>query len=57
MKVNCTTMTFMLGVIIGALIHTENSFINVITSIVLATVVFHFTSVTEYGSKVIKKGF
>jgi hypothetical protein len=47
----------MLGVIIGALIHTENSLTNVITSIVLATVVFHFTSVKEYGSKVIKKGF
>jgi len=48
MKVNCTTMAFMLGVIIGALIHTENSLLNVVSSIVLATVVFHFTSIKNF---------
>jgi prepilin signal peptidase PulO-like enzyme (type II secretory pathway) len=54
MKVNCTTMAFMSGVIIGALIHTENSILNVVSSIVLATVVFHFTSLKDF--KFIKKG-
>ena len=54
MKVNCTTMTFMLGVIVGALIHTENSILNVVSSIALATVVFHFTTIKDF--KFIKKG-
>jgi len=54
MKVNCTTMTFMLGVIVGALIHTENSILNVVSSILLATVVFHFTTVKDF--KLSKKG-
>jgi hypothetical protein len=55
MKVNCTTMTFMLGIIIGALIHTENSIVNVVSSIALATVVFHITMVKDF--KFIKKVF
>ena len=54
MKVHCTTVAFMMGVIIGALIHTENSIVNVVTSIILATVVFHFTMVKDF--KFIKKG-
>jgi prepilin signal peptidase PulO-like enzyme (type II secretory pathway) len=54
MKVNCTTMTFMLGIIVGALIHTENSLLNVVSSILLATVVFHFTTIKDF--KFIKKG-
>ncbi len=54
MKFNCTTMAFMSGVIIGALIHTETSILNVVSSIVLATVVFHFTSLKDF--KFIKKG-
>jgi len=54
MKVNCTTMTFMFGVIVGALIHTENSILNVVVSIALATVVFHFTAFKDF--KFIKKG-
>ena len=61
MNVNCTTLTFMLGVIIGALIHTENSMMNVVTSVALATTVFHFTLVKNFSFrrvlvKVIKKG-
>jgi len=49
MKVNCTTLTFMFGVVVGAFIHTENSILNVVSSIALATVVFHFISVNEFG--------
>lgn len=57
----CTTLTFMFGIIIGALIHTDNSLLNVVTSIVLATTVFHFTIIKNYNintlvTKVIKKG-
>ena len=48
MKVNCTTLTFMLGIIIGAMIHTENSIVNVVSSIALATVVFHITLVRDF---------
>ena len=54
MNVNCTTVAFMLGVIVGALIHTENSMVNVVTSIALATLVFHFTLIKDF--KFIKKG-
>jgi len=54
MKVNCTTLTFMFGVVVGALIHTENSILNVVSSIALATVVFHFITVKDF--KFIKKG-
>ena len=53
MKVNCTTLTFMLGIIIGAMIHTENSIVNVVSSIALATVVFHITLVKDF--KFVKK--
>lgn len=56
MKVSCATMAFMMGVIIGALIHTENSLLNVVTSIALATVVFHFSFEKTFSFKFIKKG-
>jgi hypothetical protein len=45
----CITMTFMFGVIIGALIHTDNSLWNVLASIGLATVVFHFTIIKNFN--------
>jgi hypothetical protein len=54
MKVNCTSVAFMLGIIIGAMIHTENSIVNVISSILLATVVFHTVLVKDF--KFTKKG-
>lgn len=54
MKVSCATVAFMMGVIVGALIHTENSLLNVITSILLATVVFHFSFEKDF--KFFKKG-
>jgi threonine/homoserine/homoserine lactone efflux protein len=58
--ISCITMTFMFGIIVGALIHTDNSLWNVITSIGLATIVFHFTMLRNFGVdkllKVIKKG-
>jgi hypothetical protein len=54
MKVNCTSMAFMLGIIVGALIHTENSIVNVVSSVVIATVVFHFMLVKDF--RFIKKG-
>lgn len=54
MKVNCTSMAFMSGVIIGAMIHTENSILNVVSSIILATVVFHLTLVKDF--RFTKKG-
>lgn len=56
----CITLTFMFGVIIGALIHTENSLWNVLTSIGLATMVFHFTIIKNFSfatlRKITKKG-
>jgi hypothetical protein len=45
----CITLTFMFGIIIGALIHTENSLWNVLTSISLATIVFHFTIIKNFN--------
>jgi hypothetical protein len=54
MKVNCTTIAFMLGIIVGAMIHTENSIVNVVSSILIATVVFHFMLVKDF--RFIKKG-
>ncbi len=56
MKVNCTTVAFMMGVIIGALIHTENSIVNVVSSIALTTVVFHLSFEKTFSFKFIKKG-
>jgi hypothetical protein len=57
----CMTIGFMFGMIVGSLIHTEHSVLNVVLSVSLATTVFHFTFVrninfTELLSKVIKKG-
>jgi hypothetical protein len=54
MKVNCTSIAFMLGIIVGAMIHTENSIVNVVSSIAIATVVFHFMLVKDF--RFIKKG-
>lgn len=54
MKVNCTSVAFMLGVIVGALIHTENSILNVVSSVALAVVVFHVMLVQDFTF--IKKG-
>jgi hypothetical protein len=39
------SMGFMFGVIVGSLIHTESSLANVAVSVVIATVVFHYTFV------------
>jgi hypothetical protein len=44
----------MLGVIVGALIHTENSILNVVSSVALAALVFHTVLVQEF--KFPKKG-
>ena len=57
----CMTIGFMFGMIVGSLIHTEHSVLSVLTSVTMATAVFHFTFVrninfTELFSKVIKKG-
>ena len=57
----CMTIGFMFGIIVGSLIHTEHSMLSVITSVIMATAVFHFTfarsiNFTEVFSKVIKKG-
>jgi alpha/beta superfamily hydrolase len=57
----CMTIGFMFGMIVGALIHTEHSTLSVVTSVTMATAVFHFTFVrninfTKLFSKVIKKG-
>ena len=57
----CMTIGFMFGIIVGSLIHTEHSMLSVVTSVLMATTVFHFTfarniNFTELFSKVIKKG-
>ena len=57
----CMTIGFMFGIIVGSLIHTEHSMLSVVTSVIMATAVFHFTfakniNFTELFSKVIKKG-
>jgi alpha/beta superfamily hydrolase len=57
----CMTIGFMFGMIVGSLIHTEHSVLNVVLSVSLATTVFHFTFVRNVNfldlfSKVIKKG-
>lgn len=41
----CMTIGFMFGVIVGSLIHNENSALSVGISVVIATVVFHYTFV------------
>ena len=55
------TVGFMFGMIVGSLIHAEHSLIGIGVSVILATVVFHYTfvknfSVTGLLQKVIKKG-
>jgi len=57
----CMTIGFMFGMIVGSLIHTEQSILVSALSIGLATAVFHFTFVRninflELFLKVIKKG-
>ena len=57
----CRTIGFMFGMIVGSLIHTEHSVLSVVTSVTMATTVFHFTFVRNVNfldlfSKVIKKG-
>lgn len=41
----CMTIGFMFGMIVGSLIHNENSLVSVVVSVGLATVVFHYTFV------------
>ena len=57
----CMTIGFMFGMIVGALIHTEQSLWVAALSVILSTTVFHFTFVRninflELFLKVIKKG-
>ena len=57
----CMTIGFMFGMIVGSLIHTEQSLWVAALSVILYTTVFHFTFVRninflELFSKVIKKG-
>ena len=57
----CMTIGFMFGMIIGSLIHADHSIVSMISSVTLATVVFHFTFVRNVNflglfQKVIKKG-
>jgi hypothetical protein len=57
----CMTIGFMFGMIIGSLIHADHSIVTTLTSVGLATGVFHFTFVRNINliglfKKVIKKG-
>jgi len=57
----CMTIGFMFGMIIGSLIHADHSIVSMISSVTLATAVFHFTFVRNINflglfQKVIKKG-
>jgi hypothetical protein len=56
----CMTIGFMFGMIVGSLIHAEHSILSIVTSILLGTVVFHYTFVRNINLsgllKVIKRG-
>lgn len=57
----CMTIGFMFGMIVGSLLHTEYSLFSVGLSVMLGTVVFHYTFAKNFSiltllKKVIKKG-
>lgn len=56
----CTTVGFGLGLLLGAFLLNNHSVLGILTSVVIATVGFHYTFATELKkviTKVIKKGF
>lgn len=57
----CMTTGFMFGMIIGSLLHTSGSWLQVGVSVLAATVVFHFSYVRNFSmmgsiKQVFKKG-
>ena len=50
----CMTIGFMFGMIVGALIHTEHSTLSVVTSVTMATAVFHLHL---YGISILQSYF
>jgi hypothetical protein len=45
----CMTAGFMFGMILGALLHTTGSRLNIVLSVLLATVVFHLTYARNFN--------
>ena len=57
----CTTFGFMFGMMLGWLLQGNGSLLNIVLSILVATLVFHWSYVRNFNikqvmSKVIKKG-
>jgi hypothetical protein len=58
----CMTASFMFGMVLGAILYTNGSWIHTGLSILVASAVFHLTYVRDFSirdivGKVIKKGF
>jgi hypothetical protein len=57
----CTTIGFMFGMILGSLLQVNGSLLHIVLSILVATLVFHWSYVRNFNIKqvistVIKKG-